>query len=101
MPNRGLTRHPSAAIATSTKSAGGRYCPCWLTFWEWSTVTITNDERVRRWRLVLGKSAEAAGRGGRAGEGLPGGLSDDDAQMDKVLQALYNSDRSAGLGSSC
>ena len=25
----------------------------------------------------------------------------DDAQMDKVLDALYDSDRSAGLGSSC
>lgn len=62
--------------------------------------SITNDERLRRWRLVLGKDAQCAG-GGIGVEGLPGGLGGDDVQMDQVLEALYNSDRSAGLGSSC
>lgn len=63
--------------------------------------TITNDERLRRWRLVLGKSAECSGSGRDAAEGLPRGLSGDDAEMDEVLEALYDSDRSARLGSSC
>ena len=63
---------------------------------------ITDDERLRRWRLVLGKAAECAGsRQQPSGDGLPCGLGGDDAEMDKVLEALYDSDRSAGLGSSC
>ena len=65
---------------------------------------ITNDERLRRWRLVLGKSAQCSGSGSGSGtgaEGIPLGLGGDDAEMDKVLEALYDSDRSAGLGSSC
>ncbi len=56
------------------------------------------DERLRRWRLVLGKASESHGADA---EGLPGGLQGEDAGMDKVLEALYDSDRSAGLGSSC
>ena len=59
---------------------------------------INDDERLRRWRLVLG--AEAACNAG-GGEGLPVGLSGDDLQMDRVLEALYDSERTAGLGSSC
>ena len=67
---------------------------------------ISNDERLRRWRMVLGKSSECGGQRGRGGaaaegEGLPRGLDGDDLQMDHVLEALYDSDRSAGLGSSC
>jgi Mg-chelatase subunit ChlD len=54
------------------------------------------DERLRRWRLVLGKSAEGAGLD--SGIGL--GLGDSDAGMDRVLEALYDSDRRGGLGSS-
>lgn len=63
---------------------------------------ITNDERLRRWRLVLGKAASDTGAGaaGKPGEGL-GGLAGDDLRMDQVLEALYDSDRSASLGSSC
>lgn len=57
-----------------------------------------DEEQFRRWRLVLGKSAECAGG---AGEGLPIELHGDEAQMDNVLEALYDSDRKAGLGSSC
>ncbi len=58
------------------------------------------DERLRRWRLVLGKQAECQG-GGANGVGLPLGLDGSDSAMDRVLEALYDSDRSAGLGSSC
>jgi Mg-chelatase subunit ChlD len=54
------------------------------------------DERLRRWRLVLGKQAEGDG----AGTALCPGLDGSDAAMDRVLEALYDSDRSAGLGSS-
>jgi len=59
------------------------------------------DERFRRWRLVLGKESQAVRGGAGPDDGLPVALVDDDAQMDKVLEALYDSDRSAGLGSSC
>ena len=62
------------------------------------TSVALNDERLRRWRLVLGAEA-ACGRGG--GEGIPIDLASDDLQMDRVLEALYDSERSAGLGSSC
>jgi Mg-chelatase subunit ChlD len=48
------------------------------------------EERLRRWRLILGQDAQ----------GISPGLCGDDLQMDRVLQALYNSDRSGGLGSS-
>ena len=62
--------------------------------------TIEERERLRRWRLVLGKPADeplagAAGRG--AGTTL---LGDGDAAMDRVLETLYDSTRAAGLGSS-
>lgn len=59
---------------------------------------IRDDERLRRWRLVLGKPSQ---REKGDGEGLALELHGDDSQMDKVLEALYDSDRSAGLGSSC
>ena len=63
--------------------------------------TPTEEERLRRWRPVLGKESQTIP--GRAGmdDGLAGNLDSDDAQMDTVLEALYDSDRSAGLGSSC
>src|SRR5260370_40568169 len=61
----------------------------------------SEDERLRRWRLVLGRESQCAGGGAATDNGLPVNLVDDDAQMDRVLEALYDSDRSAGLGSSC
>jgi len=59
------------------------------------------DERLRRWRLVLGKESQAGPGGAGMDDRLPVNLVGDDAQMDKVLEALYDSDRTAGLGSSC
>ena len=64
-----------------------------------TSVPLNDDERLRRWRLVLGAEAACGGRGD--GEGIPLALSGDDLQMDRVLEALYDSERSAGLGSSC
>ena len=59
------------------------------------------DERLRRWRLLLGGASEP--EGGPAGAGLGG----DDRAMDAALAALYDTDtdadpgpRSAGLGGS-
>ena len=63
-----------------------------------SSTPLNDDQRLRRWRLVLGAEA-ACDRSG--GEGIPFDLTGDDLQMDRVLEALYDSDRSAGLGASC
>ncbi|MEA5598854.1 VWA domain-containing protein [Rivularia sp. UHCC 0363] len=49
------------------------------------------NERLRRWRLILG-SQEADGTGCK--------LTGTDAKIDKSLDALYDSERSGGLGSS-
>ena len=49
------------------------------------------DERLRRWRLILG---------GGAADGTGAGLRGDDLKIDDALQALYDSERSGGLGSS-
>ena len=51
-----------------------------------------DDERLRRWRLVLGDSA-------REQLGEPR-LSEADTAMDRALEALYDSDRRGGLGAS-
>ncbi len=62
------------------------------------TTQHSNEERLRRWRLILG--------GGQAdGICTPSGdisltLSSTDQAMDNALSALYDSDRSGGLGSS-
>lgn len=69
-------------------------------------MTIDEKERLRRWRLVLGKDANESMCSGGGGEGEEGGagglegLQGDDLGMDNVLDALYNSERSAGLGAS-
>lgn len=65
----------------------------------------SETERLRRWRLILG-GGEADGIGGGAkgcGEGAESDgltLGAADRAMDQALEALYNSDRSGGLGSS-
>jgi hypothetical protein len=51
----------------------------------------TPDERARRWRLILGGAAEECS--------AP--LSQTDLAKDRALEALYDSDRKGGLGSSC
>ncbi len=53
---------------------------------------IDPQERLRRWRLILG-SGPADGIGLSLGTG--------DVRIDNALGALYDSDRSGGLGSSC
>src|SRR6266566_780945 len=69
-------------------------------------MTIDEKERLRRWRLLLGKETEKSeGNGaGKPGQGCSEGegfdLAKSDRGMDSVLEALYESDRSAGLGSS-
>jgi hypothetical protein len=58
---------------------------------------MTEAERLKRWRLVLGSEAE-----GSCGVGA-GELSGSDIEMDRALAALYRSDtdtRSGGLGGS-
>lgn len=49
------------------------------------------DERLRKWRLILGKSADPAG---------DVDLDDEMTKMDNTLDALYDADRKGGLGSS-
>src|SRR6266487_3384850 len=69
-------------------------------------MTIDEKERLRRWRLLLGKETEKSeGNGaGKPDQGCSEGegfdLAKSDRGMDSVLEALYESDRSAGLGSS-
>jgi hypothetical protein len=56
------------------------------------------SERLRRWRLVLGREAgQSLGAGNGGMESL---LSHADAGMDAVLDELYDEERSAGLGGS-
>lgn len=50
---------------------------------------MENEELLRKWRLILGSPADADYK-----------LSAQDAQMDKTLEALYDSDRRGGLGAS-
>ena len=53
------------------------------------------NERSRRWRLILGSASEDPA------SGYSQILSQADLAMDRALQALYESDRKGGLGSSC
>jgi len=64
-------------------------------------MAIEETERLRRWRLMLGKDVQECMCSG-TGEGTGGNLelSKHDLGMDRVLDALYDSERSAGLGSS-
>jgi Mg-chelatase subunit ChlD len=71
-------------------------------------MAIDEKERLRRWRLVLGGEAESgkgAGKGGGStgeeeAEGIGISLGGDDLRMDEALEALYDNERSGGLGAS-
>jgi Mg-chelatase subunit ChlD len=52
---------------------------------------MSNEEDLRRWRLILG---------GQSNDGTGLSLSGMDLQMDKALEALYDNDRKGGLGPS-
>lgn len=52
---------------------------------------IGEEERLRRWRMILG---------GGAADGTGVALEGDDIVMDGALSALYDSERSGGLGAS-
>ncbi len=52
---------------------------------------MIDDERLRRWRLILG--------GGHA-DGIGFDLAGDDARRDEALARLYDADRKGGLGGS-
>lgn len=54
-------------------------------------MTQSSDERLRRWRLILG---------GEEADGIGLELRGPDLAMDGALRALYDSDRQGGLGSS-
>lgn len=61
-------------------------------------------QRLKRWRLVLGEAAQQPPAPTAESFDLSGlnvVLDADEQQIDHVLQALYDSDRKAGLGSSC
>lgn len=65
-------------------------------------MTQPSEERLRRWRLILG-GGQADGICGGAGgdaDGIDLTLSAADQAMDDALGALYDSDRQGGLGSS-
>src|SRR3712207_1348159 len=51
----------------------------------------SDEERLRRWRLVLG---------GDEADGTGVSLGGEDARLDRTLGALYDAERSGGLGSS-
>ncbi len=62
--------------------------------------TDQENERLRRWRLVLGEPDPKSDQTGE-GLGLACELSKQDIGMEQVLGALYDSERSGGLGRSC
>ncbi|HEY9880568.1 MAG TPA: VWA domain-containing protein [Leptolyngbyaceae cyanobacterium] len=63
-------------------------------------MTNSSQERLRRWRLILGGGAAdgICGGGNAGGDGFSLGTTDQ--AIDKALSALYDSDRTGGLGGS-
>lgn len=62
------------------------------------SILETGDMEIqqKRWRLILGQAAEK----NLAGSDAPSLLSEDEILMDEALAALYNPDRTGGLGQS-
>jgi Mg-chelatase subunit ChlD len=59
------------------------------------------EERLRRWRLILGGTeADGICSGGLGEKGTSFTLTANDKAMDETLSALYDSERTGGLGSS-
>ncbi|HEY9638022.1 MAG TPA: VWA domain-containing protein [Coleofasciculaceae cyanobacterium] len=59
------------------------------------------EERLRRWRLILGGTeADGICTGGVGEKGTSFTLTGNDKAMDETLSALYDSERTGGLGSS-
>ena len=52
---------------------------------------INNEQHMRKWRLILG---------GQQNDGTGVSLSEQDVQIDKTLEALYDNNRQGGLGPS-
>ncbi|WP_207514668.1 vWA domain-containing protein [Longitalea luteola] len=52
---------------------------------------INNEQHIRKWRLILG---------GQENDGTGVSLNERELQMDKTLEALYDSNRQGGLGPS-
>ena len=52
---------------------------------------INDEQHLRKWRLILG---------GQQNDGTGASLSERELQMDKTLEALYDSNRQGGLGPS-
>ncbi|HWL10919.1 MAG TPA: VWA domain-containing protein [Planctomicrobium sp.] len=60
----------------------------------------SDQERLRRWRLVLGDQTPPESLRSPDLEGLGYDLTATDREIDDVLKAVYDSDRKGGLGSS-
>lgn len=56
-----------------------------------SVIRVDNDERLRRWRLILG---------GDEADGIGVSLAGADSDIDRALGALYDAERKGGLGAS-
>jgi len=52
---------------------------------------MADEQLIRRWRMILG---------GRQNDGTGFSLSGTDVKIDETLEALYDSERKGGLGSS-
>lgn len=65
-------------------------------------MTEISEEKLRRWRLILGGGqADGICTGGDGSQGKPNyQLTGLDKEIDQTLNALYDSDRQGGLGSS-
>ncbi|GER85455.1 VWA domain-containing protein [Thermogemmatispora aurantia] len=62
---------------------------------------IEEQERLRRWRLILGRQAAAAlGLGAGESSERQSSFGGDDERIDRALEMLYDAERTGGLGPS-